>query len=163
MERIKFIELTQGQYAIVDEDMFEELNKRTWGAHSQGYALTSLSGGGGRKVFMHRIIMRCKHEERIDHINGDVTDNRVCNLRICNHQENAQNRKIGKNNTSGYKGVSWCKKQKGWRARLYPKSGSVFAGIYNDKVSAAKAYDAAAKKLFGKFAKLNFPEETSCD
>ncbi|MDA6380520.1 HNH endonuclease signature motif containing protein [Escherichia coli] len=43
----------------------------------------------------------------IDHINRVRTDNRISNLRLVTHSENMQNRKIQKNNKSGYRGVSW--------------------------------------------------------
>lgn len=41
----------------------------------------------------------------IDHINGSRDDNRWCNLRNIDAQENTKNQKIYKNNTSGVHGV----------------------------------------------------------
>lgn len=57
-------------------------------------------------------------EYQIDHINGITTDNRWCNLRQANNSQNTCNQKIQRNNTSGYKGVSWDNNHGLWRARI---------------------------------------------
>ena len=56
---------------------------------------------------MHRYILNLKKGDMIDHINGNGLDNRRSNLRICTHTQNQANRRLSKNNTSGYKGVWW--------------------------------------------------------
>ena len=94
-----------------------------------------------------------------DHINGDGLDNRKQNLRICTHAENLRNRRLGKNNTSGYKGVSWHKLHKLWYAHISHNKKLMSLGYFKDKEEAAKAYDRKAIELFGEFAKLNFPIE----
>ena len=85
-------------------------------------------------------------ELHLDHINGDRSDNRLCNLREATYSQNAQNRKLANNNTSGYKGVSF--KSNKWVA-------GINLGAFNTKEEAALAYNEAATKLFGEYAKLN--------
>ena len=95
----------------------------------------------------------------IDHINHNGLDNRRENLRICTNAENQRNRGKQKNNTSGYKGVDWRKDHKKWRARINKDNKTIHIGYYNIIEEAARAYDAKAKELHGKYAQLNFPEE----
>ena len=91
----------------------------------------------------------------VDHINSDSLDNRRSNLRVCTVSQNNMNSAIGRNNKSGYKGVSWDKTNKKWRAGIKAKGKSVSLGSFNSKKDAARAYNEAAKKAYGEFAKLN--------
>jgi len=95
----------------------------------------------------------------VDHINGNPLDNRKSNLRICTHAENSNNTGPRKNNTSGYKGVYWAKRNKRWLAQITHNGKQVYIGHYKDKEEAARAYDAKAKEFQGEFAYLNFPDE----
>jgi hypothetical protein len=96
----------------------------------------------------------------IDHINGDGRDNRVANLRQANYSQNSQNRrKISRRCASQYKGVGFSKKMKKWRAQICFGGRKKHLGYYSDKAEAARAYDAAAIKYHGRFAKLNFSKE----
>lgn len=88
-------------------------------------------------------------ERHIDHINGERPDNRWCNLRPADKIQNGANRRTGKNNTSGIKGVRWCSITDKWQARLRRKH----LGSYATKEEAAAAYAAAAKELFGEYAR----------
>jgi hypothetical protein len=91
----------------------------------------------------------------VDHINGNGLDNRKSNLRLCERHENALNRVINYNNVSGYKGVSWFKPIKKWRAQIQYKKVVYYLGCFNKRIDAAKAYNAAALKYHGEFANLN--------
>lgn len=62
-------------------------------------------------------------EGEIDHINGKRCDNRWENLRLVSHRENAKNAKRRKDNSSGVTGVSWAKRERRWRARVYISPG----------------------------------------
>ena len=73
----------------------------------------------GASYKLHRIIYIMHFgfvPEQLDHIDGDPTNNRIENLRPCNYSENGKNRTKQKNNTSGYKGVSFHKHTKKWIA-----------------------------------------------
>ena len=108
---------------------------------------------------MHRIIMEAETGQEVDHINGDKLDNRKDNLRFCTHQQNMVNwnNKRGK---SKYRGVSWCKRDKKWKAQIQSHSKNRLIGRFREEEEAAKAYNIEAKKEFGNFALLNyFPED----
>jgi hypothetical protein len=118
-------------------------------------------------LMMHRLIMKSKPNEIIDHINGNGLDNRKQNLRICTHIQNSYNRRKNANNTSGYKGVKRAcgnyysqLRKKGiikWVAQINHEGKRIHLGVYDTKEEAAKIYDKRALELHGKFAKLNFP------
>lgn len=84
---------------------------------SKDYAICRWEGKP-RKV--HRIIMGVVDNISIevDHINGDPSDNRKCNLRVCTHSENLKNQKLHEDNTSGYSGVNWDKNKRRWVAEI---------------------------------------------
>lgn len=95
----------------------------------------------------------------IDHKNGNTLDHRRTNLRITNHQCNTFNSK-SRPGTSSFKGV--CadhRRPKKWRATITIDGQQKWLGYFNNEIDAAKAYDEAAKQLFGEFARLNFPED----
>tara|TARA_R110000824_G_scaffold396554_1_gene598108 strand:- start:1212 stop:1535 length:324 start_codon:yes stop_codon:yes gene_type:complete len=107
---------------------------------------------------MQRFIMDAPKGMQVDHINRNPLDNRKSNLRICTNAENSYNTGPQKNNTSGYKGVSWRKDAKKWTAYIghAPKS---HLGYFDTPEEAAKARDAKAKELHGEYAHLNFPDK----
>ncbi len=151
----RYIPLTQGKVALVDERDFEWLSQWNWYAHWKKtdktfYARRSSQAG---TVQMHRVILNCDSSEETDHRNHDGLDNRRNNLRKCSSSKNAMNRRIGSRNTSGFKGVYW---QKGWRARIDINGYLKHLGRFPSAKLAAHAYDAAARRYFGQFAWLNF-------
>lgn len=117
---MKMIELFGGQIARVDDEDFEHLSKHRWYL-TAGYASRGQwKDGKAYSLLMHREIMALKpYDGRfVDHVNGDPLDNRKENLRICRHVDNMRNRGASKNNTSGFKGVSWHKNRNGWTANI---------------------------------------------
>lgn len=94
-------------------------------------------------------------KDQIDHINNIRNDNRWINLRQCNQSQNCANTGKRKNNTSGFKGVYWSRNAKKWHASVRFKRKNFHLGYFNDKIDAAKAYNVAATKYFGKFAFQN--------
>jgi len=158
------IPLTQGQYAIVDPDDFERLNKHKWHANKARttyYAVRRIHVGTGKwkHVKMHRDILNPPDKLYVDHINHNGLDNRKANLRTATHRQNCYNRVHFKENPSSkYKGVSFKNKTEKWNAQIRYKGRSRFIGSFDDEVEAAKAYDKAARKHQGEFATLNFPE-----
>ncbi len=169
---IKFVELTQDQYAIVDVDKFDDINKLKWYAHRSAagyYAGTNVRIKPGRTgafktMKMHRFVVGAADGEVVDHKNHDTLDNRVENLRRCTSRDNARNSNKRKENKSGFKGVSWHKAADGWVAQIsITESGvrrGIHLGVFEDRLAAARAYDVAAREHYGEFALLNFPEET---
>jgi hypothetical protein len=151
----KSIPLSQGKFAIIDDDDFEYINKWKWQYEKNlGYATGIVEG---KRVRMHCIIVHTPKGMETDHANLDRLDNRKENLRVCSHSENKMNVDKPSNNTSGYKGVDFQKYCKKWRAKIKVRGCFYHLGYFDSPVEAAHAYDEFAKKNCGEFAKLNFP------
>ncbi|MBN2401984.1 MAG: hypothetical protein JXN64_06270 [Spirochaetes bacterium] len=103
-------------------------------------------------ILLHQLIM---NDKWIDHNNGDIFDNRESNLRKCTNQQNMCNRGLQKNNTSGYKGVTWREKIKKWQCRISINNKRICLGYFIDLKEAALTYNQAAIKYHSKFARLN--------
>lgn len=155
---MKKIFINKTSFALVDNDDYEYLNQRKWSITKLGY-VQAWDNEKKRSVHMQRLLITPGTGEQVDHINGDKLDNRRCNLRIADRSQNKANSNAYKNNTSGYKGVFFEKdprvKTKKWRAALRINTKLVSLGRYLTKIEAAIAYNMAAKKYFGEFAKLN--------
>lgn len=112
-----------------------------------------------RLYYAHRLVWLYVYgrwpEKDIDHINGIPDDNRLCNLREATHRQNLRNMKRPSHNTSGYKGVTWHRGDKRWRAQIKTGGVTKFLGNFVSKEDAAAAYDGAAEKMFGAFARTN--------
>ena len=161
------VPLTQEQVTLIDDEDCAILKqgsycavKKASGFYARRNATKKdIACGSPSKVYLHREIMRAIKGEFVDHINGNTLDNRKENLRICSSKQNSRNSKKNKNNSSGFKGVAWHKSKKVWVAYIKVDYKNKHLGVYNTPENAAKAYDEAAKKYFGEFAKLNFLEE----
>lgn len=155
---MKKIKLTKNKFAIIDNDDFLRISYYKWHYRAE-YATRNSSRLEGKQtaILMHREILKLNKNNKfdVDHINGNKLDNRKINLRICTRSENQYNRKISKNNTSGYKGVSWHEGSNKWYARICLNYKSIFLGAFDSKELAAKAYNSAALKNNPNFAKLN--------
>ena len=79
--------------------------------------------------------------DAIDHINGNKTDNRICNLRKASVSENAYNRKMNIKNTSGVKGVTWHKRAKKWQVVITFNKIHKYLGMYSDINKAKEVID----------------------
>jgi hypothetical protein len=95
-------------------------------------------------------------QAQIDHINGIKTDNRWENLREATPQENLRNLGIRSRNTSGFKGVSFCKRSNKWRASASVDNKYKHLGFYETAELASEAYERHAKAKFGEFYKAKF-------
>jgi hypothetical protein len=99
----------------------------------------------------------------VDHEDGNTLNNKPGNLREATHAENMRNCAARSGGTSVYKGVTWMAARKKWRAQISDGSGkSRHLGVFTDEIEAARAYDDAAKEVFGGFARLNLPMGGSC-
>jgi hypothetical protein len=154
------IYLSQGKFAIVDDEDFEWLSKWKWSLCS-GYAVRKIYLGNidgkykSKRFSMHREIMKVSKELKIDHINRNRIDNRKINLRTCNATQNLMNKKHQKNSASGIKGVRWREDIKKWHVEIQANKKRFYLGVFIEMSDAINAYNDAAKKYHGEFAFLN--------
>lgn len=157
---MKYIELSKGARAIVDDDKFNELNKHEWHLNAYGYAARKVelprtdSRRKRKDIKMHHIVLKPKEGLYTDHINRDRLDNRRFNLRNVTSSQNNRNASLSARNTSGYKGVSWCKKSKRFRTSLY-LDGKMRWKDFKDARMAALEYDLFVTEHFGEYALTN--------
>jgi hypothetical protein len=154
-------------FALVDDSDYKELNKHHWFAFGQGSGNLRVrrhikKNGKWVGLKMHIAIMGRVDGKEIDHKNGNALDNQRKNLRHCTHAENLRNRGVTVNSTSGFKGVYWCKGNKKWRTYIKYCGKMIYCGHFFCLIKAAKAYNTAASKYFGEFARLNEIPEICC-
>jgi hypothetical protein len=149
-EGIPYI-IVQDLEVLVDEEFWHELSSMSWYISNKGYIQNRTVG------LMHRIIMKAKDGEIVDHINNKKDDNRNCNLRIASAGLNSHNRIKNKNASSKYFGVSFSKRDKIWISKITYK-GEDHIGTFKDEIDAAKAYNKKAIFYYKENANLNIFE-----
>lgn len=151
---MKKINLTQGQFAIVDDEDFEWLSYYSWSARwnprSHTYYALSNEIGLDEKfhtIYMHRKIMNTSRGEVVDHINHNGLDNRKSNLRNVRNLENSQNRRgHNSNSRSGYLGVSPDGGR--WKAQIQVDGKKLNLGRYSNVEDAIHARQEAELRYF---------------
>lgn len=112
----------------------------------------------GKSHLAHRLAWLYEYNEmpdcEIDHINGNKQDNRISNLRTCSSSENKCNRPMSAKNTSGFKGVSFCKRENKFRAYIKKDKKYISLGYFNNAEDAYSAYCAAASCMHGEYAHM---------
>lgn len=156
------MELSQGEYALFDLADLPRLASHRWCAATfrrRTYAITQVRNARGRQVSvrMHRLIMGVTDPEAlVDHKNLDGLDNRRDNLRVATRPENGWNCPRPCTNTSGYKGVTRDPRSGRYSAEIKVHGKTLHLGRFLDPVEAARAYDKAAHRHHGPFARTNF-------
>lgn len=159
--------LTQGQHTVIADSVYEWASKFKWYAKKDRntfYAARNIRLPDGRRVtsLLHREILKAPKGVEVDHQDGDGLNNLPDNIRICSSTENARNRSIRPDTISGYKGVYFHKATGKWQAEIQIAGKRVHLGLFEQKIDAAKSYDRASLRLFGEFARPNFPLEVKC-
>lgn len=158
------INLTCGRAAHVDEQDVSTVAPYSWRSERNRrtrYAVAWLRVSGKQvKIYMHRLILGSPRGALTDHRDGDGLNNRRVNLRACSHKQNGANSKARGQGSSKFKGVSWNRQARKWRAQIWVAGKRVMLIATDDEAEAARAYDSAARDLYGEFALLNFPSAT---
>ena len=149
---MKEIKLTKGAVALVDDADYTYLVKFPWYAATRRGKIKYAATDAHPDHYMHRIILKPPAGLTVDHINNNGLDNQRTNLRAATLTQ--QNRNVLPKKNRKYKGV-YTNRTK-WRAQIRLNKQSIWLGAFDDEKDAAKAYDEAAKKYFGAFARLNF-------
>ena len=144
--------LPNGKSFLIDKQDYPVVSQHRWHVDKDGRVATTFADG--KSTRLHRYILG-RIEADVDHINGDPTDNRRCNLRFATRTQNNQNMRLRSDNSTGYKGVCCHKKTGKYLAYINANGKRIHLGSFTNPEEAAEAYDKAAIYYFGEFAKTN--------
>ena len=150
---MKRIKLTKGEFAVVDDCDFDRANQFKWLCHISGqrkYAARRV-GWKGRYIYLHRFLTDASKGMDVDHDDGDGLNNRRKNLIISSRSRNLLTfRRLRKNKTSRYIGVSWISSEGCWRAQIRYQNKNRFLGRFDSEERAMQVYEQERKKLLSK-------------
>lgn len=157
------IPLTRGYVAFIDDADYDRATAAgSWHAFPSRYTVYArrnrparITGSRG-SIFLHNFLTGW---ERVDHADLDGLNNQRGNLRPVTASQNAHNARLQRNNQLGLRGVSWNKRDRVYSAKIRFEGRLIHLGSFRDPSQAAYAYDVAATRYFGEFARLNFPME----
>ena len=142
----------KGLALLVDDEDYEFMSQFKW------YAKEDRNGDITPTASLpaHRLIVPYT---LTDHVNGNKFDNTRDNLREATPRQNSWNRGLRSDSRHGYKGIHWYTERQKFRARIQVGTKRLVSNYYDSAIDAARAYDAMARKYYGEFARLNFPDE----
>jgi hypothetical protein len=156
---MKEISLTRGLFALVDDIDYEWLSRHKWCIAPGGYAVRGVPRAEhkekGTLIYMHREILGLGYgdKRKADHRDVNRLNNKRENLRVCTQAQNTRNRPIGRDNTSGFKGVSFQAETRKWRASISVNNKGRHLGLFDTPEAAHAAYCEASKKYHGDFGR----------
>jgi HNH endonuclease len=149
------VPLSRGLVARIDAADARYAREK-WSASKVGGRFYASRGGGRRRMrrqYLHRLVARARTGQCVDHINGDTLDNRRSNLRVCTRQQNLWNQRGKRDRIGRYKGTTPYRRR--WVAQITVHRQRIYLGSFATDTAAALAYNRAARKHFGRFARLN--------
>lgn len=138
----------------IDDCDYESIKDYKWHISKGKTGFYARSNIKGKKTLMHRYLMNFP-QNGVDHKNSNGLDNRRDNLRNCSQSENLMNLRKRKTATSIYKGVNFNKALKKYASRIQRDKKQIHLGYFETEDQAAVAYNMAAVKYFGEFARPN--------
>jgi hypothetical protein len=142
----------QGIFILVSDEDYERASQHSWPLDSRGYAHATIKQ---KNVLLHRWLVGAREGEEVDHKNHNTLDCRRENLRRCTKSQNMANMRIPRNNTTGFKGVTYDKRVNRFTARIKVNRHHRHLGSFVTAEEAAVAYNFAALESFGEFAYFN--------
>jgi hypothetical protein len=145
---------TRGTVVLVSPEDRPLLAESAWIAQGKnGYVYRWKNGLRRVKEFLHRAVLDAPRGSQVDHVDMHGWDNRRHKLRLCSNQQNHANRGKNRNNTSGFKGVSFDKRAGRFVAGIKVDGRRRFLGSFITPEEASVAYSRAAEAAFGDFAR----------
>lgn len=139
-----------GAAFLLDAADVSVARRHGWYRDVSGYAkATYRENGRARRIYLHRLLCpTCPEQPHVDHVNGDIADNRRQNLRPCTHAQNIRNAKVNSRSSTGVKGVGRIPSG---------KYTATVARVYLGSFATIEAADAAARafreRVHGEFAR----------
>lgn len=157
---MRTIALTRDGYSVlVDDEDYNFINQWIWHLYqgrSTNYATRSAKVNGRQEtIFLHRVIMKTPKGLEVDHKDWNGLNCQKYNMRNCLHSDNVKSRRLPKINTSGYKGVYYCKWNNKWCPAISINKSTKRLGYFDTAKEAAIVYDKAIVKHHGEFASTN--------
>lgn len=142
---------------IISKEDWIKVKGFSWGyGFGKRYVGTNIGGRKNHKqILLHRFIMNTPRGLHTDHINGDKLDNRRENLRICTPSQNQFNSRKSKAKSSKFKGVSFFKRDRCWRAYIVKNGKQFHLGYFKSEKDAATEYNKKAAEFFGDYFSPN--------
>jgi len=152
------IGLSRGMVALVDAADYDFLMQWTWYVCSDRktiYAIRCerIAPRKFKYFAMHRVLLNPPPGMEIDHIDGNTLNNTRANLRLATRSQNAANRRVRSDNISGFKGVTFLKANRKWRAKIFLNRKTKYLGLFDTAAEASAAYMKAATEQYGEFAR----------
>lgn len=148
----------QNLFALVDDEDYEVLKNMRWYLNTgkQDGPIYVKTRVNGKQILMHRFILNPSKGYHVDHKDFNGLNNQKINLRCCTQRNNNRSSNIRKNNTTGFKGVTFSKLRVVYHSQIMVDRKHIHCGTFDNKEDAARAYDEAAIKHFGDFACTNY-------
>lgn len=132
----------------IDEKDSINLVQHKWRVRKDGRIQALING---KLILMHRLIMKAKKDQKVDHIDGNPLNNTRVNLRFCTNSQNQMNSKKRSGCKTDFKGVTY--RRGGFELYVNGK----FIRKFDSSRDAAIGYDIISKQLYGEFSRPNFP------
>ena len=150
--------LLQSLFDVKDGILYNKVQRKMMpagveaGCAKDGYRWVKVDG---QRYAVHRIVFYMTHgycPEYIDHVDGNGLNNHPENLRPATLSQNKCNQRVYSNNTSGVKGVYWCRPKNAWVAQISINNRRRTLGQFETKELAQDLVGLARDMLHGSFA-----------